>query len=139
MLDNRLSFNKHVSTICRKAGQQLDALKRLACCCINHLFTRILTTPLQCGTCGKVNTAKLERVQLRALRFIYNGNDSSYETLLASSGLCTLKLDRTSKVATEVYKSVNDLSPSYICNLFQTKSSTYNFRKSGLNVNKNSL
>ena len=84
--------------------------------------------------CGKMNTAKLERVQLRALRFIYNDNDSSYETLLARSGLCTLELSRTSKAATEVYKAVNDLSLSYICNLFQTKSSTYNLRKSGLNV-----
>ena len=84
--------------------------------------------------CGKVNTAKLERVQLRALRFIYNDNDSSYEILLARSGLCTLELGRTRKVATEVYKAVNDLFPSYIRNLFQTKSLTYNLRKSGLNV-----
>ena len=35
--------------------------------------------------CGESNTKKLDKIQERALRFIYNDSDSSYENLLEKS------------------------------------------------------
>jgi hypothetical protein len=35
--------------------------------------------PLVWHFCGESNTKKLEKIQERALRFIYNNSDSSYE------------------------------------------------------------
>jgi hypothetical protein len=41
--------------------------------------------PLVWHFCGEGNTKKLEKIQERALRFIYNDSDSSYENLLEKS------------------------------------------------------
>ena len=46
------------------------------------LYCQILTIAL---FCGEGNTKKLEKIQERALRFIYNDSDSFYENLLEKS------------------------------------------------------
>ena len=42
--------------------------------------------PLTWHFCGEKNTKKIEKIQERALRFIYRDYDSSYESLLLKSG-----------------------------------------------------
>jgi hypothetical protein len=41
--------------------------------------------PLTWHFCTEQNSNKIEKIQERALRFIYNDSDSSYETLLQNS------------------------------------------------------
>ena len=87
ILDFKLNFNEHISKICKKASRQLNVLKR-----IGKLLTRLgkLTIyysfnmsnfnycPLVWHFCGEVNTKKVEKIQERALRFIYEDYLASY-------------------------------------------------------------
>ena len=85
------------------------------------------------NSCGKVNNDKLETIQYRALKFIYDDLESSYELLLSKAGLKALFVLRQVGIIVEVYKSLHGLCPIYVTNIFSVKSSTYNLR------NQNSL
>ena len=52
----------------------------------------------------KKNTKKIEKIQERALRFIYRDYDSSYESLLLKSQLPSLKVRRLRAIALEAFK-----------------------------------
>ena len=59
------------------------------------------------------NTNKVERIQERALRFIYDDHSSSYEDLLSKSNLPSLKLRRIRFIALETFKILHKESPSF--------------------------
>jgi hypothetical protein len=73
-------------------------------------------------------TKKLEKIQERALRFIYNDSDSSYENLLEKSQLHSLRLKRLRSMAIEVFKIINKQTPVYLHDLVTIKKSSYSFR-----------
>ena len=128
-----LKMDKHVSEICQKASKQLAVLKR---------FGRFLTKqgkmtiynsfivsnfnycPLAWHFCSAASTNKIER----ALRFISNDFTSPLKTLLVNSNTVPLVVLRMQKMASEVFKIVNKLSPEYIQDLVSIKNSTNNFK-----------
>ena len=134
-----MDFDKHIKQICIKAGRQLNVLKRLSSqlstenkLCIFRCFvlSHFNYCPIIWHFCSKQNTIKLERLQERGLRFVYNDYVSSYTDLLFRAGLPTLELGRLRNIATEMYKAINGHSPSYICNLIKERNSQYDFRQS---------
>ena len=130
--DHLLTFNNHRAGICRTSARQLAVLKRLG-----HLLTlkgklAIYKSFIECNFnycpliwhfCSQANTNKLEKIQERAIRFIYNNYSSSLSDLLKLSGTEYLH------VACEVFKIVNDLSPSFIRGLVEIKHSQYSMRR----------
>ena len=78
--------------------------------------------------CGATNTSKLERLQYPALKFVYREFNTPYETLLEKAGLPTLELSRKRSILIEVFKALNKLSPPFMHNLFNFKTSVYNLR-----------
>jgi hypothetical protein len=62
--------------------------------------------PIVWHFCGETNTRKIEKIQERALRLIYEDNSSSYENLLNKSRLPTLKIRRLRTMAIEAYKII---------------------------------
>ena len=76
----------------------------------------------------KKNTKKIEKIQERALRFIYRDYDSSYESLLMKSQLPSLKVRRLRAIALEALKILNNLSPVYLNDLLTFKNLSYSFR-----------
>ena len=120
-IDFKLNFEQHVSNICRKAAQQLNVLKRIGpyLSKINKLtifYSFILShfnfCPMAWHFCSKTSTNKMEKIQERALRFIYDDPDSSYEELLPS-----LEIRRLRTMAIECFKIIHDLSPPCLSNL----------------------
>ena len=77
---------------------------------------------------GEQNIRKIEKIQERAFRFIFNDYSSAYEILLKLSGLSSLKIRRMRTVALEVYKIINKQGPSYLHDLIEIRNSSYNFR-----------
>ena len=137
-IDNRLTFTPHINKLCRRAAAQLSVLQRL------HKFldfrsrltvfkTFIRSHFSYCHIvwhfCGSVNTQKLERIQHRALKFVFNDRISSYEELLKRANICTLELSRKRAILLEVYKSVKHLSPRFLWDIFTAKEAKYNLRK----------
>ena len=86
-VDSHLNFDK----ICKKASQQLNILKRIGKY-LNRLgsltiyYSFILSNFNYCPAtwhfCSEKNTKKIEKIQERALRFIYEDYENTYEHLL---------------------------------------------------------
>jgi hypothetical protein len=70
----------------------------------------------------------MEKIQERALRFIYDDYNSSYENLLEKSKLPSLKIRRLKTIAVEIFKILHKNNPSYLHDLINIKLQNYNFR-----------
>jgi hypothetical protein len=136
-IDKDLSFDSHVQYLCKKAGKHLSILRR---------FSSILSTknklsifysfiksqfqycPVVWHFCKKGKLDLLEKIQERALRFVFNDTMSSYNQLLSRANRCTLYKDRLRYMAMEVYKSLNGLNPAYLHDCVKFKFCHYAFR-----------
>ena len=80
--------------------------------------------------CSCKDAQKIEKLQKRALRLIYNDYTSSYEDMLKMANLPYLEVHRLRCIAIECFKIMSRSNPVYINDLLQTFSTTYNLRKS---------
>ena len=53
-------------------------------------------------------------MQKWALRFLYEDHVSSYEELLQKAGKETMKVNRLRSLCIEIYKSINNINPTYM-------------------------
>ena len=136
-IDFKLNFNSYITNICKKAARQLNVLKRIGKhldrfgkLTIYHSFimSNFSYCPLTWHFCTEQNSNKIEKIQERALRFIYNDSDSSYETLLQNSKLPSLKIQRMRTTALETFKIIHKKSPLFLQDLVTIKNNIYNFR-----------
>ena len=77
---------------------------------------------------GKTDLMLLENIQVRALRFVYQDFRSERSELLKRNNKSTIKIMILRNLAIEVFKSLNDLNPSYMKDLLETKARNYEFR-----------
>lgn len=136
-IDYRLNFNTHISNICKKAARQLNVLKRIGknlsrlgklTIYYSFIMSNFSYCPLAWHFCSEQNSAKIEKIQERALRFIYEDFGSSYDSLLERSKLPALKTRRMRTIALESFKIINKISPYYLQDLIVIKDNSYNFR-----------
>ena len=66
------------------------------------------------------STNKIESIQKRALRLLYNDYTSTYDSLLAKANKPSMELT----IALEVFKNLNVLNPTYMQDLFYLRSSS---------------
>ena len=71
---------------------------------------------------------KLEKIQCRALRYVYRDFTSSYSDLRKRSNNSLLYVNRLRLILCEVYKCVYKLNPSYLHELFTFNETVYNTR-----------
>ena len=60
-------------------------------------------------------------MQKLALRFLFDDFEASYEDLLSKGGKSTMNVRRLSPLCVEIYKTLNDLNPSFMNNIFKLK------------------
>ena len=79
-LDNNLQYDIHISNLCSKAFIQINVMERIgkylnACCRIamykSFISPNFSYCPVSGMFCGKRNSDKLEKLQERALRFVF--------------------------------------------------------------------
>ena len=70
----------------------------------------------------------MQKIQERALRFIYEDYENTYANLLKKSKLPSLKIRGLRTIAVETFKIVHKQSPSYLHDLISIKDQKYNFR-----------
>ena len=140
-IDFMLNFDSHIKTICTKAVQQLNILKRVGrnLCKLSRLtifHTFILSNfnfcPLSWHFCSMANTKKIEKIQERALRYVYYDYNSSYEDLLIKAKMPSLHIRRVRAMALETFKILHDQAPPVLSDLICKQNHTYNFRYSNL-------
>ena len=131
-IDKQLTFNSHVSDLCQKTSRQVNALCRLRNVASKEskfimYKTYILSNFNYCSTiwhyCGKIATIKIEKLNKRALRIVFNDNTSTYNELLSMSKNECLFVMREKCIISAVFKCINNIAPSYLNNLFKMRDS----------------
>ena len=98
-IDNKLKFDKHVSNIIKKANSKFSALSRLTKFMTfqkkRTLYKAFVESqfkycPLTWMFHGLKTNCKINRLQERALRLIYNDHISSFKELLSKDGTFTI-------------------------------------------------
>ena len=126
-----------MSSICKKAARQLNALARIS----NYLdvsarkliYNSFVASnfdycPLVWHFCGATNSNKIEKIQQRCLRIIYKDYESSNEKMLEMANTTTLVISRLRLLLLEVFKSIHHLNPKCISDLFELKHIKYSLR-----------
>ena len=78
--------------------------------------------------CKASDARKLERVQERALRAVYNDRNATYEELLEKGKLSSLENRRFQDILILMYKVKYALAPEHVCNMFFQQDKHYNLR-----------
>ena len=87
--DYKLTFNSHVSNLCKNASRKINALTRVALymsiskrrILMNPFFKSEFNYCLLVWMCqSRINNTKINRLHERCLRMIYNDQTSSFET-----------------------------------------------------------
>ena len=135
-IDSKLSFDKHISSICSKVNKQLSVVKRFKHLIDDHIKRRlykafILPVFNYCSDvwhfCSKRSKAKLEQLNKQALRTVLNSN-SDYETLLRIIGSVNLESSRVQNMLITTYKTLYDTAPPYLKLLLKERKVEYNLR-----------
>ena len=135
---DKLSFNSHITKICRKASRQLNALKRLGfyipldtrrILANSFIISNFNYCPLVWYFSMAKQLQKIEKIQERVLRFLHDDYESDYLTLLKASGLVSMEIRRMRYLRIEIYKTLNNLNPGYMKDIFQVQQSAYSTRR----------
>ena len=124
-IDDRLQFSEHLSACCSKAVRQLNALSWISRnikskFIIYNSFTasNFNYFPLAWHFCGTANSNKLEKLQERSLRILYNDFDSPIQNLIDKLGQGTLLSSRLKYFILEVFKSIRKLNAPCLHDIF---------------------
>ena len=71
--------------------------------------------------CLKRDSDKLEKLNERALRSVFQDKENDYRYLLNKADKTTLYNHRFQNIATLIYKALNNIAPSYIKDLFNIR------------------
>ena len=136
-IDNKLNFDTHIDTICRKASRQLNVLRRfkgtfqlqeLKTIYQAFIMSNFNYCPIVWHFCSVKSMRKMEKIQERAVRLMYDDTTTPYQTLLTKHDLKTLHVQRIKTIAMEVFKSLYDLNPPFMKELFQLKTLAHDLR-----------
>ena len=89
-----------------------DTLTQVFSCKFCEIFKNILFTE-------HLSKTTSQGIQRRALRLMLNEYETSYEDLLKRSGKPSKNLRRIKTLLTEIYKTINNLNPEFMKNLFK--------------------
>ena len=64
---------------------------------------------------------KVESLQKRALRFLYDSYDSPYESILKLAGKSTMNVNRLRGFCIEISKTLNNINPAFINEIFELR------------------
>lgn len=140
-IDRKLNFNHHISRVCIKASKQLNVLKRLKgsldeCSRMTIYKTFIMSNfnycPLIWMFTSTSSLTKIEDIQKRALRFVLNDYNLSYDELLRKAEVPGIKILLLRTLAIEMYKCISNENPDYLNELFKIKDVSYNLRDASI-------
>ena len=126
-IDNKLNFEKQVENICRKANNQLNAIGRIQnflgkkekeTIINSFVYSNFMYCPLTWHFCSKSSQNKIEKIQYRSLKILTNDYNSDYKDLLEITKTSTMEIKRLRTLALEVFKTVNNLNPDFMNDIF---------------------
>ena len=129
-VDDQLKLNEHISILCSKAAMQLNALSRLQkymgkvekeAIINSFILSNFNYCPVVRHFSYCESIRKIKKIQKRYLRIVLNDYESDYETLLHNSNKPTMEIRRLRTLAVEIFKTLNEINPPYMKNIFTPK------------------
>jgi hypothetical protein len=126
-LDDKLNFERHISEICIRASRKINALSRISkflnVQCRTKLFNAFVKSNFVYANivwhfCSKRCVYKIEKLQKRAIRIVFNEYDSTYTQLREKMKCQTLYLSRIHAIVMEVFKCVTKRNTQFMNEMF---------------------
>ena len=136
-IDNKLDFKEHVTNLCKKASNKLQALARIAsfidttklrCLMKAFIESQFSYCPLIWMFDSRTLNNRINRIHERALRIAYRDYVSSFENLLQQDNSLTIHERNLQKLAIEMFKTKNNLSPPFMKKVFRVSDISMNLR-----------
>ena len=138
-IDKKLNFKSHVNSLCKKASQKLHALARISTYMEKPQLELTITTfimshfsycPLVWMFHDRASNNKINKIHERALRIIHKDSTSNFQELLNKSNSVSVHQRNLQLLLTEIYKTVHNLNPTFMTQVFEKKDVSYNLRES---------
>ena len=136
-IDCSLDWKEHINAAATKVSRAIGFLRHaksfLPKASLKTLYNGIVEPHFRycCsvwGCAGSTDINQLHKLQNRAARIITNSSfDTPSRPLIAKLGWKTIEELIGNETKTTVFKTLNDLAPQYLCNLF-TKNSACSYR-----------
>ena len=136
--DSSLSFKDHITSLCKKASQNLRALARI----VNYMdlpqrkvLMKVFITsqfsycPLIWMFHRRTLNNRINNIHERTLRLTYKDNQSSFKELLEKDHSVTVYHENLQALVTEIFKVKNELAPDIMKDVFELKEPPYNINK----------
>ena len=138
IIDKKLTFNDHISQMCEKSEGKVKALLRIRkyidlpkaeLLANSFILSCFNYCPLIWMFCTKTAENMIINTHRRALRAVCMAFDKTYEELLILNNAESIHERNLRLLVTEVYKSINKLSPEFMWKFFPFKEVTYKLRR----------
>ena len=86
--------------------------------------------------CSSKSFKKIEKIEERALRILYNDSTSDYNQLLNKSSKASMEVKLLRNLALEIFKTLNHLKSEYMKEIFY-KTTNFTHRHFNIKVNQN--
>ena len=132
-IDENLNFTEHITKLCKK----LHVLARISKFLSKDKLRILLTTfmisqfnycPLAWMFHNRTLNNKINRLHERSLRLVYEGKTLSFQELLDLDNSMTIHHRNIQKLATEMFKIKNKLSPTPMIDIFREYVNVYDLR-----------
>ena len=117
-IDSKINFEKHVSTICKKANNQLNAIRRIGADLGQKEKEILINSFVYSNFTTRKGINNIEKVQERSLKFILNDYDKTYFQLLDISKKPSIEVKRLRILITEIFKTLHDSNPVFMKDIF---------------------
>ena len=139
--DNNLTMCDHIKQICKQASKKLSAFARIAhyideqkrkVLMKSFIISQFNYCPIIWMYCLRKSNSLINRIHERALRIAYSDYVSDFDFLLEKDGAFTIHHRNIQLLTLEIYKSLNNLNPGFMKEVFCLKQNNYPLRNQSM-------
>ena len=124
IIDNKLKFDPHLRSICKKAAQKLRVVNRIPSLLDPQKKVWVFSS--------RRSNNLINRIHEKSLRTVYNDTNSTFQELLKRNRSVSVHHKNIQILSTEVFKVVNNTCPPIMKTFFisgKTDTALENFKK----------
>ena len=131
-IDNKLTFNKHMSRLCMKASKKLHALIRVANYMTeaqrmkvmnSFIYSQFQYCPLVWIFHSREFNIRINKIHERAMRVVYRDYSNDFREILDKNNTFTIHERSIQSLAVELFKVKNNLAPKIMNGVFTVNTS----------------
>ena len=139
--DNNLTMDEHIKHLCKQASNKLYALARIShyldeqkriILMKSFIISQFNYCPIIWMYCQRKSNNLINRIHERALRIAYSDYVSDFQSLLEKADTVTIHQKNIQLLTLEIYKTLNNLNPEFMKEIFCLKGHIYPTRNQNL-------